>query len=165
MIDGEKIWSPLGIAGDDRCGVYVCIKLFDMLDVNVLFCDGEEQHGIGANEARYEKRLKKTPYFIEIDRKNYKEAVFYNKEDEKVSEWVNVIKKYFNIAKGTFSDIKILGEHFGVCSVNLSAGYYNPHIAKEEFIHIPSLEYTIEKIPVLIKEFGNKKYELKTLYK
>jgi hypothetical protein len=23
LVDGEKIWSPLGIAGDDRCGVLI----------------------------------------------------------------------------------------------------------------------------------------------
>ena len=162
LIDGEKIWSPLGIAGDDRCGVYACIKLFDMLDVNVLFCDGEEIGCIGAQEACEEKLLEKTPYFIEIDRRNYKEAVFYNEDDEN-PEWVNVIKKYFNIALGTSSDIKVLGKHFGVCSVNLSAGYYNPHIAGKEYIHLPSLEYTIKKIPVLVRKLGNTKYKLKTL--
>jgi hypothetical protein len=164
FVNEERIWSPLGVAGDDRCGVYACIKLFDIINVNVLFCDGEERGGIGASEACNEKRLKKTPYFIEIDRKNYKEAVFYN-NDEEVPEWVDVIRKYFNITSGTFSDISILGQHFGVCSVNLSAGFYEPHKKSAEYIHLPSLEYTIEKIPVLISEFGNRKYELKTLHR
>ncbi len=159
LSDGEYIWSPRGIAGDDRCGVYALMVLFPRLRVNALFTNGEEKGGVGALEACKEKRLSTTPYFIEIDRRGVGEAVFYNGE-EKVSNFANIISKYFRITQGSFSDISILGRELRVCSVNLSAGFYNQHQESAEYIHIPSLEYTISRVPKLIEELGGKRYEL-----
>lgn len=159
----EYLWSPRGIAGDDRCGVYAVMKLFEVLKVNALFTDLEERGGAGAFEACECPQLRETPYFIEIDRHNEKEAVFYNEEEILVPEFVEVINKYFTIAQGSFSDISILGQHFKIASVNVSAGFYNEHSRYSEYIHIPSLQYTIDVIPKLIEELGNKRYELPEL--
>jgi len=156
----EYIWSPMGIAGDDRCGVYAIMKLFEVLEVNALFTDQEERGGLGAWEACECSQLANTPYFIEIDRRSEREAVFYNHEEVLVPEFVEVVSKYFTIAKGSFSDISILGSHFNIASVNLSAGFYNEHQRSSEYIYIPSLQYTIETVPKLINELGDKRYEL-----
>ncbi len=159
LCNGEYIWSPRGIAGDDRCGVYALMLLFDRLNVNALFTNGEERGGIGAKEACEERRLADTPYFIEIDRRGVGEVVFYNHEEE-VPEFSNIIAKHFQVECGSFSDISILGKHFNVCSANLSAGYFNQHQESAEYIHVPSLEYTIKKVPILIEELGDKRYKL-----
>jgi len=163
LYNKEYIWSPRGIAGDDRCGVYACMQLFTELDVNVLFTDLEERGGVGASEACGEPKLASVSYFIEIDRRNAKEAVFYNEEESLVPEFVRVVKKYFQIERGSFSDISILGSHFKVASVNLSAGFYNEHGQCSEYIYIPSLQYTIDAIPKLIEKLGDKRYELPEL--
>jgi hypothetical protein len=160
LYNDEYIWSPFGIAGDDRAGVYAVMVLFNELEVNVLFTDGEERGAIGAIEACECPQLAKTPYFIEIDRRGEKQAVFYNDEETLAVDFVNIIAKYFQIERGSFSDISILGSHFNIASVNLSAGFYNEHQKSSEYIHIPSLEYTIETVPKLIEELGDKRYEL-----
>jgi hypothetical protein len=160
LYNEEYIWSPHGIAGDDRCGVYAVMRLFEVLKVNALFTDQEERGGIGAWEACEEPRLASVPYFIEIDRRGERQAVFYNCEEADMPEFVSVVEKYFQIAQGTFSDISILGRHFRVASVNLSAGFFNEHQRSAEYIHIPSLQYTIETVPKLISELGDKRYEL-----
>ena len=160
LYNEEYLWSPLGIAGDDRAGVYAVRLLFEELEVNALFTDLEEKGGIGAWEACECRQLANTPYFIEIDRRNEKEAVFYNEEEILVPEFVEVVSKYFTVAKGSFSDISILGSHFNVASVNLSAGFYNEHQRSAEYIYIPALQYTIETVPKLISELGDKRYEL-----
>jgi hypothetical protein len=136
------------------------MQLFTELKVNVLFTDLEERGGVGASEACGEPKLASVPYFIEIDRKRNAEAVFYNEEESIVPEFVDVVSKYFTITQGSFSDISILGQHFKVASVNLSAGFYNEHRQSSEYIHIPSLTYTIDVIPMLIEELGDKRYEL-----
>jgi hypothetical protein len=141
------VWSPLGIAGDDRAGVYAVMRLFECLNVNALFTDGEERGGLGAWEACECPQLAKTPYFIEIDRRGERQAVFYNDEEDLVPEFVKKISKHFTIGQGSFSDISILGQHFQVCSVNLSAGFYNEHQSSSEYIYIPSLQYTIATVP------------------
>jgi hypothetical protein len=160
LYNEEYIWSPEGTAGDDRAGVYAVMRLFEVLEVNALFTDQEERGGIGAWEACEETRLASVPYFIEIDRRGNKEAVFYNDEEELVPKFSEIISKFFFIEKGSFSDISILGQHFNVASVNLSAGFYNEHQRSAEYIHLPSLGYTIETVPKLINELGDKRYEL-----
>jgi hypothetical protein len=163
LYNEEYIWSPRGIAGDDRCGVYAVMQLFQCLNVNALFTDGEEKGGIGAIEACSCSQLKETPYFIEIDRRGNRQAVFYNDEEIVAKDFVKVVEKYFQIKRGSFSDISILGSHFNIASVNLSAGFYNEHNQFFEYIHIPSLQYTIDTIPKLISELGDKRYELPEL--
>jgi hypothetical protein len=163
LYNEEYIWSPRGIAGDDRAGVYACMQLFNELEVNVLFTDLEERGGVGAIEACECLQLEETLYFIEIDRRNEKEAVFYNEEEVLVPEFVEVVSRYFKIAQGSFSDISILGSHFKVASTNLSAGYFNEHSKTSEYIYLPALEYTINAVPKLISELGDKRYELPEL--
>ena len=160
LYNEEYIWSPSGTAGDDRAGVYAVMKLFEVLEVNALFTDCEEKGGIGAWEACEEPKLSSVPYFIEIDRRGERQAVFYNNEEILLPEFARIISKYFQIERGTFSDISILGQSLNVASVNLSAGFYNEHQQCSEYIHIPSLQYTIETIPKLIEELGDKRYEL-----
>jgi len=160
LYNEEYLWSPMGIAGDDRAGVYAVMKLFEVLEVNALFTDGEERGGVGAMEACGESKLASVPYFIEIDRRGFKEAVFYNEEEELLPEFVKIISKHFTISQGSFSDISILGSHFNIASVNLSAGFVNEHQKSAEYIYLPSLQYTIDTIPKLISEFGDKRYEL-----
>lgn len=162
IVHNDKyIWSPQGIGGDDRCGVYALIELFDKLNINCLFTDYEERGGLGAKEfvETCKDLLDKIPYMIEIDRRNYREAVFYNFDDENL-DFLHPIEKYFYLKFGSFSDIAIIGKYANCCSVNLSAGFVNEHSGEAEFVVIPYLEYTISKIPKLLEELGNKKYEL-----
>lgn len=158
--NNEYYWSPNGLGADDRAGVYALLFLYHQgLEVNYLFTDYEEIGGLGAHEfCSYFDKMINPPYFIEIDRKGYKEAVFYN-NDELNHTFVSIIKKHFDIFTGSFSDISIIGKHFNVCSVNLSAGYYNQH-SNAEYLIYSHLVYTLEKVPELIKELGHKKYEL-----
>jgi hypothetical protein len=160
LYNDEYIWSPKGTAGDDRCGVYAVMELYKRLEVNALFCDKEEVGGDGAREACKCSLLESVPYFIEIDRKGFKEAVFYNGEEDLVPKFAKVVSRYFEIQRGSFSDISILGDYFRVASVNLSAGFYNPHVEGAEFILIKPLQYTMEMVPKLIKELGRERYEL-----
>jgi hypothetical protein len=158
--DGECLSSPLGIAGDDRAGVYAVMRLFEELEVNALFTDGEERGGVGAREACGEVRLFSVPYFIEIDRRGIGEAVFYNGEERLASGFVDVVSRYFRVCRGTFSDVSILGRYFGVASVNLSAGFFNEHRGSAEYIYLPGLEYTMEVVPRILRVLGNVRYEL-----
>jgi len=165
LYNERYIWSPQGIGGDDRCGVYALMELYNELDVNCLFTDLEETGGKGAKEACkiFEEQLENTPYFIEIDRRGFKEFVCYNNDEENI-EFIEKVEMFFEWNVGSFSDISTLGEHFNVCSANLSAGFYNEHRKESEYVYLPALKYTMKTIPKLIKELGSKRYELPETY-
>ncbi len=96
----EKIeaWSPNGIGGDDRCGVYMILKLMKQLDCSDLLCEDEEIGSIGAGKfikTDLCKRLrdeKKFKYIIELDRANSNDAVIYDDEND---EFHDIVTKEF----------------------------------------------------------------------
>lgn len=161
-IDGDIISSPQGIAGDDRCGIYALITLYDKLPVNCIFTDYEENHGIGATKlVQYAAdKLQYAPYFIEIDRRGCNECVFYNNEDQRNPDFVSKITRLFDNNTGTFSDIQILGSALDIASVNLSAGYYYAHEGPDEYIKYEDLMNTINKIPALLELLGPTQYNI-----
>lgn len=153
------IWSPLGIGGDDRCGVFALFVLAD-LEVNLLFTHWEEKGGIGASkfiESTIATEIDPC-YFIELDRRGTGNWVCYNC-DEDNSDWAEKLEKYFSFELGSFSDIAILGRHWKVCSANVAIGFYSEH-TKSEYIDLHALEKTIKTIPKLLKELEHKKYTL-----
>lgn len=156
-------WSPDGIGADDRAGVYAIMKLFNTIECNCIFTDGEESGGIGAREVVKEQRdiLEKIPYFIEIDRRGNNQAVFYNNEQESNEEFYNRVNSLFDISQGSFSDISIIGRELLIASVNLSAGFYHEHMESGEYLYEPHLNNTINKIPKLIDILGKEQYKIK----
>jgi len=164
------MWSPEGIGGDDRCGVYALLQLQHLSSVNLLFTNGEEIGGVGAMEACDCEILSSTPYFIELDRRGT-DAVFYNDEllsrDKRVRQFVKCIKKFFKIGTGSFSDISIIGEYFQVASVNLGIGFHREHTLGE-YIDLKEMKYTISVVPELIslinKETKGKKIKHKSSF-
>ena len=157
--DGSVWMSPEGIGGDDRCGVYGILKVYESVKVKpwLLFTCDEEIGCVGAGVfaddlARRNylpKDLKKIKCIIEIDRRGSNDAVFYSCDNTNFEAYVN--GKGFKTAIGSFSDICYVAPELGVAAVNLSSGYYNAH-TEHEFIVVPELEWVIEKVIEMVEE-------------
>ena len=157
--DGSVWMSPEGIGGDDRCGVYGILKVYESAKVKpwLLFTCDEEIGCVGAGVfaddlARRNylpKDLKKIKCIIEIDRRGSNDAVFYGCDNTDFEAYVN--SKGFKTAIGSFSDICYVAPELGVAAVNLSSGYYNAH-TEHEFIVVPELEWVIEKVIEMVEE-------------
>lgn len=163
VCNSDYIWSPKGIGGDDRAGVYACLYLFEKVHhTNLLLTNYEESGGKGARAFCEDERTKglSIPYLIEIDRRGCNECVFYNGEDDEEIEFFQIVKRFFEPKIGSYSDVSTIGFHYKVASTNLSAGFFNEHQKEAEYIHIPSLQNTIKKVPELISTLGIKKYEI-----
>ena len=158
------IWSPEGIGGDDRCGVYAILKV---LEANykpyILFTTGEESGGIGAYAFTddFPKNEFNIKYIVGLDRRGVNDAVFYNIVNY---DFIDYILSYdFKEEYGSFSDISIISPSWEVCSVNLSVGYYHEH-TKHEYIKVDHLQQTINKVINLIIDSKNiKKWKYKEL--
>ena len=154
------ITSPQGIGGDDRCGVYIILKLLEKGHrPSVLFCEQEEKGGIGSGffcDTKYIEEVEKMRFAIELDRANAKDAVYYKDDNEDFKEMVKVTTGYIE-NWGSFSDISHICPEAGISGVNLSCGYYNAH-KLNEYVVFEEMENTIEATAKLLQEKGRYEY-------
>ena len=138
----NTVSSPDGIGGDDRCGVYMILKIIKKYNCSVLFCEDEEKGLIGATKftkAAFAKDLDFN-YIIEFDRKGKNDAVFYNCDNDEFEDFITA--EYFEKSYGSFSDISAVAPFIGRAAVNLSCGYYNAHTTKE-YVNLTEMERNI----------------------
>lgn len=141
---GNRVSSPTGIGGDDRCGVYMILEVIKRYNCSVLFCEDEEIGGIGAEKFTSSQLARglNFNYIIEFDRKGSKDAVFYNCGNEDFEKFIT--KDFYKTAYGSFSDISIIAPALKCAAVNLSCGYYNAH-TDNEYVLISEMRKSIEE--------------------
>lgn len=154
----KLMWSPEGIGGDDRCGIYSILTIIKKgLRPYVLFTTGEEVGAVGASMFTYKhpKLTEQVKYLIELDRRGKNDCVFYDCGNKEFMEYVKTFG--FTEASGSFSDISVLSPQYDVASVNLSIGYYSEH-SKIEMINVGHMFSTINKVVKMLKDEKNCPY-------
>ena len=147
--------SPQGIGGDDRCGIFMILEILRTTDYrpSILFCEDEEIGGVGSAKfckTGFVEELKELKFFIELDRCNANDVVFYdcgNKDFQKFVEDTTGFETNF----GSFSDISHLSPATDVASVNISCGYYKQHTLEEYVVYeemMDAIKATIKLIEV-----------------
>lgn len=159
-----RIYSKQGIGGDDRCGIYMILKLLERgLRPYVLFCEDEEIGGVGSAKfvkSEHIKELNNLHYLVELDRANSNDAVYYDCGNKEFMNWVEKVTGYEE-DYGSFSDISHLSPACDVASVNLSCGYYNAHTLNE-YVIFEEMLHTIDVVESMLKtESKQFKYEKK----
>ena len=142
--------SPKVIGGDDRCGVYMILKIIKKYDCSVLFCEDEEKGCIGAKKFADTDLIKELDfnYAIELDRKGKNDAVFYDCDNPEFEEFIT--KEFFETAYGSFTDICTVAPVIGCAAVNFSCGYYSAHTDKE-YVVMSEMEKVIEETCKLLE--------------
>lgn len=142
--DKEKdaVYSPEGIGGDDRCGVYMIFEVLKQFNCSVLFCEDEEIGTIGASKFIETKLANDLTfnYIIEFDRKGRNDAVFYDCDNPEFEDFIT--KEFFETQYGSFSDISTIAPYLGCAAVNLSCGYYGAH-TKQEYVVMSEMQESI----------------------
>ena len=156
--DKNILMSPQGIGGDDRCGVFALVKVYQLSKIKpwLLFTCDEEVGGIGAKYFCFAHKQKQLPknldilkLIIEIDRRGANDAVFYQCANLDFEKYIT--NKGFKTAQGSFSDISLIAPELGIAAVNLSCGYHNAH-SLHEYIIRSELESTIEKVSEMVAD-------------
>lgn len=156
--DRNILMSPQGIGGDDRCGCFALVKVFQSAQVKpwLLFTCEEEVGGIGAKYFCLAHKQKQLPreiddlkFLVELDRKSSCDAVYYHCDNPDFEAYIT--DKGFKTAQGSFSDISLIAPELGIAAVNLSSGYYSPHTLHEYIIR-SELECTIEKVSEMVAD-------------
>lgn len=157
----DKLWSPNGIGGDDRCGVYMILNIIEKYNCSVLFCQDEEVGCLGAqkfvNSELAKKLIGKFNYIIEFDRKGNNDAVFYDCDNKDFEKFIT--KDFYKTNIGSFTDISIVAPYLKAAAVNLSCGYYKAH-TKEEYVMWSEMETSMhEAIKILARTMDDDKFE------
>ena len=156
--DGNILMSPQGIGGDDRCGVFALVKVYETAQVKpwLLFTCDEEIGGLGAKKFCIAHEKGKLPdkvdalkFIVEIDRRGANDAVYYDCDNPAFKNYI--MGKGFKTAHGSFSDISYIAPELFTAAVNLSSGYHNPHTL-HEFINRSELERTIERVTEMVHD-------------
>lgn len=140
----NKVSSPNGIGGDDRCGVYMILKVLEKFNCSVLFCEDEEIGCVGARkfaESELARELEFN-YIIEFDRANANDAVFYECANDEFEAFIT--KEFYKTNFGSYSDICEVAPALGCAAVNLSCGYYAAH-TKNEYVILSEMERSIKE--------------------
>jgi hypothetical protein len=156
--------SPIGIGGDDKCGVFVCLELLKQLPIlKVAFFQGEES-GCRGSKAVDLQWFEDCGYIMGIDRRGNSDFIVTYFGDIAVSSTFKktikpALKEWkYSYATGTITDsFKLFDRKVGVCCCNMSCGYYDPHCISENVVAddvIKALFFCID----LIKLLGNNKY-------
>lgn len=136
--DKNILMSPQGIGGDDRCGVFALVKVYQSAQIKpwLLFCCDEEIGGLGAKafclahkQRQLPNELDNLKFIIELDRKGKNDAVYYRCANPDFEEYITA--KGFKTAQGSFSDISLIAPELNIAAVNLSCGYYYAHTLHE----------------------------------
>lgn len=155
---GNILMSPQGIGGDDRCGVYGIVKVYEAAEQKpwLLFTFDEETGGRGARAFCKAYRTGKLPeeldslkMLIELDRKGKNDAVYYGCANPDFDAYIS--GKGFHTDYGSFSDISIIAPEMGIAAVNLSCGYYNAHTI-HEYINRKQLKATVKKVIEIVAD-------------
>ena len=151
---GNIISSPQGIGGDDRCGIYMILKIIENYNCSVLFAEDEELGCVGSQKfikaiSKNEVDAPAVNYLIELDRKGDKDAVFYECDNPEFENFI-FEDEGWKLAFGTYTDITELAPALGVAAVNFSCGYYSAHTTKE-YVVISEMEANIEKVKKLLE--------------
>ena len=154
--DEKILWSPQGIGGDDRCGIFMIVELLRSTNFRpaIVFCEDEEIGCIGAD--KFAKWLRKNAdtkelelkYIIELDRRNGNDAVFYDCGNEEFKKYITRVTGYVE-AKGSYSDICEISPELDVASVNLSCGYYKEHTL-DHYVVVQEMEKTFLAVRTLL---------------
>lgn len=157
MSDTGCVWSPQGIGGDDRCGIYaILMNITEKYKPYILFTENEEIGCIGAEQfaddvkgGKIDENSIEINCIIELDRKGSDDSVFYNCDNPEFEKYINSFG--FKTSHGSCSDISYIAPALGIAAVNLSCGYYNQHTLNET-INLDELYTTIDRVGKIIDD-------------
>jgi tripeptide aminopeptidase len=157
--------KPTGIGGDDKCGVFACLKLLKELPYLKAAFFVSEETGCHGSKKAHEGFFKNVGYGIQFDApENWmitekcfgqvlfdRESEFFQKCDEVLTEgMVNEDMKYM---VHPYTDVYALRSKFNFSCINFSIGYYNYH-TREEYVVVEDVMNGIEMGRKMIEKLG-----------
>ena len=155
-VDGDKVSSPQGIGGDDRCGIYGVLYIMSEMEKKgqkpYIFLSTDEEVG-GSTTKAGAKACKEFAlginFILALDRQGSVDSVYYQCDNKEFKKWID--DHGFIEAQGTRTDICTLCDEWDVAGVNFSVGYYNNH-TEREVVYLDELDVTLQKCMSIIED-------------
>jgi hypothetical protein len=139
---------------DDRVGVYVCLELLNIFEIDVLITTGEESFQSTAYDFT-DVATHDYNWIVEFDRMG-DDVVLYGYEDN--TDLVDDLESVgFIIGDGSYSDICEL-ESLETGAFNVGVGYYLQHTHRG-FVSINTLYGQLDKFYAFYDQYFDKKYD------
>ncbi|CUU77593.1 hypothetical protein [Campylobacter hyointestinalis] len=148
------------LGGDDRCGVYIALKLIELgLPYSFGFFQDEEIGGVGSSlMSKSINKMDNITCYIGLDRRGSDQLALYGYDNKNL---INIFERfgYFR-DRGSFTDASNLSEKClkGLACVNLSVGYYNEH-HKNETINTTAMNRTLGVLKTLTNELCSEHFQ------
>lgn len=157
--------SPIGIGGDDKCGIFICLELLKTFkNIKIAFFQQEESGCEGSNHADL-NFFKDCRYIIGVDRKNNGDFITSYMGNKTASKGFKracepIMKDFgYKYSSGIQTDSFTLAERkVNLSCCNISCGFYEPH-TKGEKIVIADVFKALFFVKALIHTLGKEKYE------
>ena len=156
-----------GTGGDDLVGVWTVFEMLKHRDVIKVALFAQEEIGcVGSGKANMEF-FKDVGFALQTDRKGKGDFVNTIGGVELSSdEWIEHIKPIlekhkYEVTSGGLTDVKsLVTKGIGVCTANMSSGYYRPH-TDTEVVCIKDAKNVCRMINNIIEHCGLKRWEHK----
>lgn len=170
MLDAKyksEVIVQVGTGGDDKNGVYTCIKaLRDFNDIKATFFRFEETGCRGSNASNIEF-FKDCNFVVQCDRRGNSDFITNVSGTETASsEFIETMRPLFEKYgyKDTFglsTDVGTLKRRgLPVSAINMSCGYYDPH-SNEETCNLNDLQACYNLVTEMFNKHGNTRFEHK----
>lgn len=162
-------WNPknnsaTGIGGDDKCGVYICLKMLLKTDVLKAAFFVEEETGMHGSKNSDPEFFKNVGYAIQFDAPTnnwFSETLLgipiWNNNFFNACEGLLTENKIDNISHDPYTDVLQLRKKFDFCCAVFPTGYYNQHSASEYVIQEETEQCFVIGMQA-VKKLGNIKY-------
>lgn len=159
---------PTGIGGDDKCGVFACMKMLEEFDnIKAAFFVAEETGCHGSLKADKEF-FSNVGYAIEFDApENWmvthfcfgqelfdKDSEFFDVCDDILTEGTEDRQEYM---VHPYTDVWALRSKFDFMCINFSIGYYNYH-SPNEYVVLEDVFKGFDMGRKMVQRLGNKLY-------
>lgn len=153
-----------GIGGDDKCGVYVCLEMFERFDILKGAFFVEEEIGMKGSREADDKFFENVGYAIQFDApsSNWISEICSGVklfDEEFKGEIKETLKEcgYTKFSIDPFTDVNQLASKYDFNCLNLGCGYYRQH-SNSEYVVVEEVFDSINAGDKLIKKLGTKKY-------
>jgi len=153
-----------GIGGDDKCGVYVCLEMFERFDVLKGAFFVEEEIGMLGSKQADDRFFENVGYAIQFDApsSNWISEVcsgvkLFDEDFKKEIKGTLNECGYTKFSVDPFTDVNQLASKYDFNCLNLGCGYYRQHTTSE-YVVVEEVSDSIKAGYELITKLGLEKY-------